>query len=188
MPGARVISCPGTASDAESAVIRRTAEVISNHVEHVSGFMAGGDSLSPEELQRRRRLTKLKRQTCGCVDPTVICKHYYSNLRTQLHGAEGQTEGDTELGGDPPPLQTFLDVYGMDQVVTPRTSPGYYRLLRRRRKRLMASISDSGSAQGSRRRARDRRSAQPTGGSAMGRRGPEKSETDLPKAGSFRQF
>ena len=92
--------------------------------------------MTPEDLQRRRRLAKSKRQGCGC-SMAEVCKHYYSNTRPVFSGTERHTEGDTGQGGAAtPPVQTFLDVTGMDQVVTPRTSPRLFKLLRRRSQRL----------------------------------------------------
>ena len=92
--------------------------------------------MNPEDLKRRRRVAKLKRRGCGCK-MSVVCKHYYQNNRPVVSGTERHTEGDTDLGeAATPPVQTFLDITGMDQVVTPRSSPRLYQLLRRRSQRL----------------------------------------------------
>lgn len=70
--------------------------------------------MNPEDLKRRRRVAKLKRRGCGCK-MTVVCKHYYQNNRPVVSGTERHTEGDTDLGAAAtPPVQTFLDITGMD--------------------------------------------------------------------------
>ena len=107
--------------------------------------------MNPEDLKRRRRVAKLKRRGCGC-NMSVVCKHYYQNNRPVVSGTERHTEGDTDPGvAATPQVQTFFDPYGIDQVVTPRSSPRLFKLLRRRRQRLLTAISDKGSASGSRR-------------------------------------
>ena len=92
--------------------------------------------MNPEDLKRRLRVAKLKRHGCGC-DSSRLCKHYYQNMRPDQSGTERHTEGDTDSGAAATsPVQTFLDITGMDQVVTPRTSPRLFKLLRRRSQRL----------------------------------------------------
>ena len=92
--------------------------------------------MDPEDLKRRRRVAKLKRRGCGC-DSSRVCKHYYQNNRPVVSGTERHTEGDTDPGAAATPLvQTFLDITGMDEVVTPRSSPRLFQLLRRRSQRL----------------------------------------------------
>jgi hypothetical protein len=94
--------------------------------------------MTPEDLQRRRRLARLKRQGCGC-DSSQVCKHYYQNERPVDSGTERHTEGDTDPGAAAtPPVQTFLNVDsfpGEMQVVTP-SSKRLFKLLRRRSQRL----------------------------------------------------
>jgi len=125
--------------------------VDSSNVGSASVDLDGGETVRTEDLERRRRVAKLKRRGCGC-DMSIVCKHYYQNNRPVVSGTERHTEGDTDSGAAAtPPVQTFLDITGMDQVVTPRSSPRLFKLLRRRRQRLSTAISDKGSASGSRR-------------------------------------
>ena len=106
----------------------------SANVEHVYGLTVGGD-VDPEALERRRRIALLKRDGCGC-STIELCKHYYLNER-RASGAEGQTEGDTDEGLAATSLvQTFFDVSGLDQLVTPWSSPRLHWLLTKRMKRL----------------------------------------------------
>ena len=144
--------CPGTAETVGSEYILRTPRGDSSNVQLASDALVGGIGLDPEELQRRRELAKVKRQGCGCSG-AQLCKHYYPNLRAQSQGAEGHTAGNnTDEGPAATTLvQTFLDISGMDQVITPWSSPRLHWLLTRRRKRLSTPVSDKGSAQGSRR-------------------------------------
>ncbi len=128
----------GTVLDAERGVILRTAVGRSNNVQLVLESLARGDHMNPEDLQRRRRLAKLKRKGCGC-DSSRLCKHYYQNTRPVVSGTERHTEGDTDPGAAvTSPVQTFLNVDsfpGEMQVVTP-SSTRLYRLLLRRSQRL----------------------------------------------------
>ena len=151
--------------------------------------MVGGASVDPGELQRRQRLTKLKSQGCGC-SCAQLCKHYYPNLRTQAKGAEGHTAGNTTDQGTAATalVPTFLDITGMDQVVTPRSSPRLHRLLIRRRQRLLTPVADEGSAQGSRRESAGQSRAQSIDGSAMRAKGALASRRDGQRRATFKKF
>ncbi len=181
--------CPGTAEIAGSEYILRIPRDISNNVEHVFDSMVGGICVDPSELQRRRRLAKLKRQGCGC-SMAELCKHYYPNLRTQVKGAEGHTAGNTTDQGTAATalVPTFLDITGMDQVVTPRTSPRLHRLLSRRRQRLSTPVVDKGSARGSRRESAGQSRAQSVDGSAMRAKGALASRRDGQRRAIFKKF
>jgi hypothetical protein len=86
--------------------------------------------MNPEDLQRRRRLAKLKRQGCGC-DSSRVCKHYYQNKRSVVSGTERHTEGDTDPGAAAtPPVQTYLDISGRFSMIAPGN--WLHRILRRR--------------------------------------------------------
>ncbi len=145
--------------------------------------------MDPGELQRRRELTKLKRQGCGC-SCAQLCKHYYPNLRTHSKGAEGHTAGNTTDQGTAATalVPTFLDITGMDTVVSPGSSPRLFRLLSRRRQRLSTPVSDSGSARGSRRESAGQSRAQSIDGSAMRAKGALASRRDGQRRATFKKF
>lgn len=172
-----------------SEYILRIPGVVSNNVEHVFDSMVGGTSVDPSELQRRRQLTKSKRQGCGC-STAQLCKHYYPNLRIQVEGAEGHTAGKTTDQGTAATtlVPTFLDITGMDKVVTPGSSPRLYRLLSRRRQRLSTPVADKGSAQGSRRESAGHGRAQSIDGSAMRAKGALASRRDGQRRAIFEKF
>ena len=105
---------------------------------------------SPEELQRRRELAKIRLNGCGCTED--VCKHYYANIRQANLRGRSATEGEhaEEWGAATPPppnTQAFLDITGCDILITPVTARRAHALLSRRLKRLSTSVSDAGSAQ-----------------------------------------
>lgn len=109
--------------------------------------------MDPEARRRRRQLNLLKERGCGCKSGK-ICKHYYTNIRSQVQRAESVPK-ETSGQGDAatPPVQTYFDDLG---VYSPLITPGdgrIWKLMDRKRQRLKGLASDSGSAQGSRRRA-----------------------------------
>ncbi len=149
--------------------------------------MVGGASVDPGELQRRRRLTKLKSQGCGCSS-AQLCKHYYPNLRTHAKGAEGHTAGNTTDQGTAATalVPTFLDISGMDVLLVP--GDYLHRLLIRRRQRLSTSVADKGSAQGSRRESAGQSRALSIDGSAMRAEGALASRRDGQRRATFKKF